>query len=88
MSRPAEAPTVSRRSATAALTTGLMTILYRPWSAWAQARAIPGFSFVVVSDTHLGYFTPMTIESGPLKGSTRVCLKPASRIQAAQSAPV
>lgn len=55
MSRPAEVTTVSRRAATAALTTGLMTILYRPWSTWAQARPIPGFSFLVVSDTHLGY---------------------------------
>ena len=34
------------------------------------------------------YFTPTTIESGPLKCSTRVCLKPASRIQLTQSAPV
>jgi hypothetical protein len=34
------------------------------------------------------YFTPTTIESGPLRCSTRVCLKPAWRIQAAQSAPV
>jgi hypothetical protein len=36
----------------------------------------------------LSYFTPITIESGPLRCSTRVCLKPASRIQAAPSAPV
>ena len=34
------------------------------------------------------YFTPITIESGPLRCSTRVCLKPASRIQVEQSAPV
>jgi len=34
------------------------------------------------------YFTPITIESGPFRCSTRVCLKPASRIQVAQSAPV
>ncbi len=34
------------------------------------------------------YFNPTTIESGPLRCSTRVCLKPAARIQAAQSAPV
>lgn len=34
------------------------------------------------------YLMPITIESGPTSGSTRVDEKPASRIQPAQSAPV
>jgi hypothetical protein len=35
-----------------------------------------------------GYFTPMTIESGPIRCSARVLLNPASVIQAMQSAAV
>ena len=34
------------------------------------------------------YLMPMTIESSPTSGSTRVAENPASRIQPAQSAPV
>jgi len=34
------------------------------------------------------YLIPITIESGPASGSTRVAEKPASFIQPAQSAPV
>lgn len=54
MSKPLQTPIISRRAATAALTAGLVTILPRPWNAWAQAKPLPDFSFVVVSDTHLG----------------------------------
>ena len=35
-----------------------------------------------------GYFTPMTIESGPIRCSARVLLNPASVIQPLQSAAV
>jgi hypothetical protein len=42
------------------------------------------FSGVLNAD----YLIPMTMESGPMRCSTRVEWKPASRIQAVQSAPV
>ena len=37
---------------------------------------------------HYRYLMPMTIESGPIKGSTQISWNPASFIHAAQSAPV
>ncbi|WP_370462250.1 EAL domain-containing protein [Phyllobacterium sp. SYP-B3895] len=37
---------------------------------------------------NLSYFNPITIESGPTRGSTRVCENPISRIHAWQSSPV
>jgi hypothetical protein len=60
----------------------------------ADGREVSG---QIVSRTHLKaqgllkqqhYLMPMTIESGPIKGSTRVSRNPASFIHAAQSAPV
>lgn len=47
----AEATNICRRAATAILTSGLVPCC--AWSAWAQTRRLPDFSFVVVSDTHL-----------------------------------
>jgi hypothetical protein len=47
-------------------------------SSWRQA----------MSAGPAGYFTPMTIESGPTRCSARVVLNPASVIQRMQSAAV
>jgi len=54
MTRCADSPPVSRRAATATVAGGLLTILHQPWGALAQTRVLPAFSFLVVSDTHLG----------------------------------
>jgi predicted phosphodiesterase len=45
---------VSRRAATVALGGGVLSILCCPARALAAAQSLPNFSFLVVSDTHLG----------------------------------
>ena len=43
---------------------------------------------VLPASLHVSYLIPITIESGPASGSTRVSEKPAAVIHPAQSAPV
>jgi len=45
---------LSRRTANLALGGGLLSLWLQPWQALAQARALPSFSFLVITDTHLG----------------------------------
>lgn len=46
-------PTITRRSALLTLGAGTSTLLWPSWSL-AQKREIPAFTFLVISDTHLG----------------------------------
>jgi hypothetical protein len=53
-----------------------------------KARNDPGLTYAFERGCATGYFTPMTIESGPIRCSARVVLNPASVIQPMQSAAV
>jgi hypothetical protein len=53
-----------------------------------NARNDPGLTEAFERGCATGYFTPMTIESGPIRCSARVVLNPASVIQPMQSSAV